>query len=877
MKFWLFCQDHTTRIDYAVIACRSCIRSRFDCTSYPFVAKRLTTIHPTMKIDRLLLIGIVTLAFLIVTVTTYLLTKDMLKMAETNLADLHSVSESVKDQNEDMFNNMNKQVSQVNRNIYGITEKAAIEQLRNVGDGISEEIKAVMNMPFASIQAVAKTLLFEKTESERLGETPSRERIEQYLIGFLQQSDEVRALFCAWEKNAFDGKDDEFIGKENPDEDMDRGNEDYVSEGAFLPWFYKSEDENGKEKIVRAFLDDYLISDTKYYVGPRDSKKEFITEPYIDAGIPITSFCVPILKDDQVIGVAGLDVALNKLQEIVEQRKPFETGFAMFFSPEGQIVYYPDKNINYKEVPHSITGELELNYRELADVPELAETAEHIKTKKPVIYTSTTLPGRERTEMLVIHIPVQFGDYPEIWTVAVAAPAEKVMQHRNQASHDMDDMLVALASQNKDFVGKLDDHIGKTVEASEQSKSDSFWRSILIGLVVLAISVAVGSYFAFWVNRSINARDFRYRQILDASSDPMSVVDMQGKIAFLNKQALTLLGKTQDECLGQLVDDLWRPVIGRDYSATGIRVLQTKGEKVSQTKFNGSNWDITSDYIVDAKNSKDGMVEIFKDVTDRESIYRLVGRVDELIKATVEQTTNIAQAATDLSRGAAQQAESVQSITGDMRTANDQSQKNAASADQANQLSDDAAQAASLGQQRMQEMVGSMNQISDNARNMQAVIRTIDDIAFQTNLLALNAAVEAARAGTHGKGFAVVAEEVRNLAARSAKAAKETEELIIKSSQQIEGGVTVADQTAEALNAIAQHVGEVSSLIQQIAVASKEQTVGVNRMTTTLQTVDQITQQNVELASTTANATQMLSGEVNELQELMGHLRKKDK
>jgi methyl-accepting chemotaxis protein len=116
----------------------------------------------------------------------------------------------------------------------------------------------------------------------------------------------------------------------------------------------------------------------------------------------------------------------------------------------------------------------------------------------------------------------------------------------------------------------------------------------------------------------------------------------------------------------------------------------------------------------------------------------------------------------------------VESITADMKAANEQTQMNADNADHANQLSGKAGKAASLGQGRMQEMVASMNQISDNARNMRAVIKTIDDIAFQTNLLALNAAVEAARAGTHGKGFAVVAEEVRNLAARSAKAAKET-------------------------------------------------------------------------------------------------------
>ena len=829
-----------------------------------------------MRIDRLLQIGIVSLAFAIVLVTTILLTRDMLRMAETNLKELNSVSDSVKKQNEAMFKNLNDHASEVGKNIFGITENAANEQLRNVGSGIAEEIKAVMDVPFASVQAMAKTLLFEKIEAEGHGQTPSRERIEHYLVDFLVHSEEFRGLFCAWEKNAFDGKDAEFVGKENPDEDMDIGNENYVSEGAFLPWFYKDEDDNGKERIVRAFLDDYIVSDYHYYTTPRDTKKEFITEPYVDAGIPVVSFCVPIMRDDVFLGVAGIDVGLEKLQEIVEKRKPFETGFAMFFSPEGKIIYYPDKAINYVETPHIVTGEIEMDYRKIGDVPALAETARRIKEDITDIYTSTMLPGREGTEMLVVHIPVRFGDYPARWTVVVAAPTANVMENRDKAKQGMDNMLAGIATQNETFVTELDSRVTKAVSSSEEEKVSSFWRAVTIAVVVLLVSVVVGSYFAVWVNRSIDARDFWYRQILDASTDPMTVVDMNSKIMFVNKPGLTLLKKGPENCIGRSLEEIWKPLLGPSYDSSGLRLLKAKGKTLSRAEFNDADWDVTSNYIVDIRNTKNGMVEIYKDVSDRENVFRLVGRVDEVINSTVEQTNSIAHAATDLSRGAAQQAESVQSITGDMNTTNEQTRKNAESADQANRLSGNAGQAASLGQKRMQEMVEAMNQISDNAHNMRAVIKTIDDIAFQTNLLALNAAVEAARAGTHGKGFAVVAEEVRNLAARSAKAAKETEDLIIKSNQQIEGGVSVADQTAEALNAIAGHVGEVSTLIQEIAGSSKEQTVGVNRMTSTLQTVDQITQHNVELASTTANATQMLSSEVRVLHDLVEQLRKKD-
>jgi methyl-accepting chemotaxis protein len=280
---------------------------------------------------------------------------------------------------------------------------------------------------------------------------------------------------------------------------------------------------------------------------------------------------------------------------------------------------------------------------------------------------------------------------------------------------------------------------------------------------------------------------------------------------------------------------------------------------------------------LDVHGTKNGIVEISKDETNREKIFQMIENVDNIIHATVTQTANITQASSDLSNGSTRQAESVESITTDMRSASEQSHKNSESAEQANQLSSEAGQAATHCQARMHEMVSSMNQINDNAKSMQTVIKTIDDIAFQTNLLALNAAVEAARAGSHGKGFAVVAEEVRNLAARSAKSAKETEELIVKSNQQIDGGVAAVHQTAEALNEIASHVSKVSTLIQQITGASKEQTGGITRMTNTLQTVSNITHQNVDLAATTADVAQQLTIEVNKLQDMMATLRKTKK
>ncbi|GHT20867.1 hypothetical protein FACS189419_00830 [Planctomycetales bacterium] len=806
----------------------------------------------------------------------------MFSMAKKNVAGLDSVAESVTKQNAALFTDLNKQVSDVSKDIWGTTNDAAIEELRNVGYDVAGKIKAVMDSPFVVARDIVTVLMFEKTDAEQRSEAPNRERAERILRDFLETNEQISAVFSGWEENKFDGKDKEFVDKENPDPDMDHSNNGYVSEGHFLPWFYKSEDEQTKEpKIIRGFLDDYLTSDSGYYTTPRDTKKEFITEPYIDAGYPITSFCVPILKDDEFIGMVGIDIALDGLQNIFKENKPFGNGFIMFISPGGEIVYHPNEKINYT-VQKNDAGEDEQCYRMVGanekdkGVEALAQTARYIKEKKYEIYTSKTMTGEPGEEMLVLHIPVQFGDYEETWTVVVAAPVANVMQRRDSIKKSMDNMLTEMAAINTQLDQELDGYISDVTKTSQSEAENTLFRSAVVAAIILFFAIVIGCVFANRVNRSIEARDFRYRQILDASSNPISVVDMNFRIVFVNKAGLVLLKKEPSECIGLNVEELWKPVIGNDYERCGIRLLRANGQTFSKVEFSNGYWDVTADYVRNVRGAKDGLVEIFDNVSDRENIFHLIARVTGLIKSTVAQTTSIVRAAEEMSQGANQQAGSVTSITNDMREMNQQTDKNAVNAVNANEIAGSTAKAATLGQKRMQDMVAAMNQISDNAKNMRLVIKTIDDIAFQTNLLALNAAVEAARAGTHGKGFAVVAEEVRNLASRSAKAAKETESLIVKSNQQIEGGVTVVDQTADALNQIAKHVSDVSGLISEIASASKEQSVGVNRMTVTLQTVDQITQHNVELSATTTNAAQQLSTEVKELQGLMEKFRKED-
>lgn len=228
-----------------------------------------------------------------------------------------------------------------------------------------------------------------------------------------------------------------------------------------------------------------------------------------------------------------------------------------------------------------------------------------------------------------------------------------------------------------------------------------------------------------------------------------------------------------------------------------------------------------------------------------------------------------------LCQGSVTQASSLEEISSSMNEMASQTQTNAENASEASNLSREARSAAAKGNEQMLQMTEAMSEVNQSSHDISRIIKVIDEIAFQTNLLALNAAVEAARAGQHGKGFAVVAEEVRNLAARSAKAANETAELIESSVAKAQRGVDIADQTAGALGQIVDSVTRVTELVTQISSASQEQSAGLNEIRDALSQIDQVTQQTAGSSEESASAAEELSSQSVQLQQMLSRFHLK--
>ncbi len=561
-----------------------------------------------------------------------------------------------------------------------------------------------------------------------------------------------------------------------------------------------------------------------FYQTSFKSGKAAIVEPYpYEVGgktISMTSVTFPVMSGGQMIGVAGLDLALDDVATRLGAMKPFGDGRVMLVSPDANWVSHPDAALRMK--PYADAGAVELKGALASGQPVLLTKLDQPTGSVERLVTPAPLPGLNSTWAVVMDVPTKHITGPArqlaIWLavgglvilalvlgalfIAVGKLVRKPLAQITSAVGELS------AGRYDKAVGGADkgDEVGEIARALE-----GFRHGLAENRALRAGQEAAG----------IAAETERRR----AEAERAAIAEQQALVVTALAQGLERLaqGDLTARVEGQFAPEY--EALKHDFNMAMSQLQNTMGVVVGATS-----------------SMRSGADEISKAADD-------LSRRTEQQAASLEETAAALDQITATVRRTAEGATHAQGVVQTART--------------------NAAESANV----VQRATAAMGEIESSSKQIGQIIGVIDEIAFQTNLLALNAGVEAARAGEAGRGFAVVASEVRALAQRSAGAAKEIKILINASSGQVGQGVGLVAETGKALQLIVTQVAEINGIVTEIAASAQEQATGLHQVNTAVNQMDQVTQQNAAMVEESTAASHSLANEAVELARLIGQFK----
>jgi methyl-accepting chemotaxis protein len=386
-------------------------------------------------------------------------------------------------------------------------------------------------------------------------------------------------------------------------------------------------------------------------------------------------------------------------------------------------------------------------------------------------------------------------------------------------------------------------------KAAVDGNTKLFSSMTILEVSVLAVSLAIALFFAFYLARLIS----------NPLRDMMGYIKQAGETGNLNLKDeewkyCDEIAKGKDE-IAQTMNAF----------AKMMRKFAYYGEVVKRV----AEKDLT--VAVDTLGANDTFGNAITRMLD--DLNQIFAEIDNATAQVNTGSGQIADGAQMLAQGSTEQAATVQELSASISEISDKTHANAKRAGDAAKLADSILENAEKGSHQMEEMMEAVRQINQAGQDIGKVMKVIQDIARQTNILSLNAAVEAARAGVHGKGFAVVADAVRQLAGKSAEAASDTETLIADSIEKAELGTRIAGETATSLSEILAGISESSRITGEIAASSEEQSSGIAQVNNSIEQVAQVVQQNSATAEQSAAASEELNGQSSMLKALVAQFK----
>ncbi|WP_419771139.1 MAG: methyl-accepting chemotaxis protein [Candidatus Marinarcus sp.] len=674
----------------------------------------------------------------------------------------------------------------------------------------SAEIQSRVNQTIV----IAKAMALKFEESLNTGAKLDEKETLAYIKSLLKYNDDISGFW-------FKIKEKELLFKENLDSKSQNG---YDKSGQFNPYIIKSK---GSIKIQTGAL---YNEEDDWVGGPKKAGKTYITEPYLydvdGQKVLMTTIGIPMYHNGEYFGVCGVDIGLDTLNKMTDSVNIFEHAYAFIIDSHGIIISHPNKTLRTKKVVDVAKND--------ADYIKLLENS---KENKDTQFMKVSY--EDKLESLYYAKPFSIVDTGTNWTFVINAPKREYLADANfirnfsitasivcliiiaiiiflivrKLNYNLESISTGLAS----FFSYLNKESSNTEEIKLISNDEfgKMAKEINDNIDIIKVSIEKDNKLIDEVKLIVNKVSEGY---LDGQINATTTNDSLNELKnLLNDMLLnlqTLIGKDLNE-----ISDTLAKYTQRDFTA---KLNVQKSGKIGKELIKMN--EMMTDMLQSSQN--DGL-------SLRKSADELSSNVGTLSKNATEQAASLEETAA-----------SIDEITGNIQQTSEKAQEML-------NVSTHTKTSANEGKGLANDTVKAMEEINETVQNINEAISVIDQIAFQTNILSLNAAVEAATAGEAGKGFAVVAQEVRNLAARSAEAAKEIKELVENATVRANNGKVISSKMIEGFNQLEHKIETTNNLIDDVSNAAKEQTVGMTQIADAMNQLDKFTQENAAIADKT--------------------------